>query len=56
MRAEANAGPVGGLRGVRERIAIFDKRASEFMGEVRMAAAMARPLREAEMRLLARTS
>ena len=54
VRAQAHAGPVGRLHGVRERIAILDQRHGELVRQVRMAAAVAAALREAQVRLLAR--
>ena len=53
MGAKADAGPVGGLFGVREGIAAFDESHGELMGEVRMAAAVTAALHEAEVRLFA---
>src|SRR5262245_50020946 len=54
MRAKADAGPVGGLRGIRERIAIFDERHRELVRQVRVAAAVAAALGETQMGFLAR--
>src|ERR1051326_1736062 len=51
--AEADAGPVGGLSGVGEGIAILAQGADKFMREMRMRAAVAGPLHEAEVRFLA---
>src|ERR1051325_7380478 len=51
--AKADAGPVGGLSGVGEGFAILDQGADKFMGEVRMRAAVAGALHEAEVRFLA---
>jgi hypothetical protein len=51
--AEADAGPVGGLPGVREGIAVLDQGREEFVGQMGMAAAMAGSLGEAQVGLLA---
>ena len=53
MGAQADTGPVGGLHGIRERIALLDQRHGKLVREVRMAAAVAAALGEAEVRLLA---
>ena len=53
--AEADAGPVGGLFGIWERIAILDERADDLVREVRMAAAVAAALDEAQVGLFAFT-
>src|SRR6266568_3738308 len=52
VRAEAHAGPVGGLLRVRKRIAIFDKSADELMHQVRVRTAMPCALGETEMGFL----
>src|SRR2546422_667706 len=52
VRAEADAGPVGGLLRVRKRIAIFGKSADELMHQVRVRTAVPCALGEAEMRFL----
>src|SRR5678815_1901078 len=52
MRAETDAGPVGGLASVREWIAILDKGADNFVREVRVTAAVAGALRETKVRFL----
>ena len=44
MGAEADAGPVCGLPGIREWIAFFHERRDELVHEVRMAPAVARAL------------
>ena len=53
MGAEADAGPVGGLHGVDGALAALDERGEELVGEVRMGAAVAGALGEAEVRFLA---
>ena len=53
VRAQADAGPVGGLFGVRKRVPVFDQCGEELVDQVRVRAAMARALGEAEMRFLA---
>jgi hypothetical protein len=50
--AEADAGPVGGLPGVRERVAVLDQGGDELVGQMGMAAAMAGALGEAQVGLL----
>ena len=53
MGAEADAGPVGGLHRVRVALAVLDQRGEELVREVRVRAAVAGALGEAEVRLLA---
>ena len=52
MGAEADAGPIGGLLRVRERLAIVHERRQELVHEVWMRAAVACALGEAQMRFL----
>src|SRR5690349_8405609 len=52
MGAQAHTGPVGRLLRVREWIAILSERHRKFVRQMRMAAAVAAALREAEVRLL----
>src|SRR5882672_2719333 len=52
MRAQSDASPIGRLPSVREGASAFFKCRNEFMHQVRMRTAMARSLREAEMRFL----
>ena len=52
MRAEADAGPVRGLAGVGEGLAVFDERHDEFVGQMRVRAAVAGALGEAQVCLL----
>ena len=52
MGEDAGAGPVRALAGIGEGLAFFHHCHRELMGEVRVAASVARALREAEMRAL----
>src|SRR2546421_309500 len=52
MSAQTDASPVGRLLRVRERVAILRQCHHEFMHQVRMRSAVARPLGEAQVRLL----
>src|SRR5687768_13201094 len=53
MRAQSNTGPVRGLLGVGEWVAIFSQRAQKLVREVRMRTAMPGALREAQVGFLA---
>ena len=53
MGAETHAGPVGGLGSVREGLAPFGEGIGKLVGQMRVAAAVAAALGEAEMGLLA---
>jgi hypothetical protein len=44
MSAKAHAGPVGGLRGIREGLALFSEGVGKFIREMRMTAAVAAAL------------
>ena len=46
MGEDAGAGPIGGLARIRERLALGEERLDEFVGEVRMGAAVPASLRE----------
>src|SRR5258708_39300564 len=53
MCAQADAGPIRGLPGIREWVAVFAQCGDELMDQVRMRATMASALGETEMRFLA---
>ena len=52
MSADANASPVGRLNGVGPGIAVFEQRANKLVDQVRMAAAVAAALNEAQVNIL----
>ena len=52
MGAKAHTGPIGGLPGIGERIAILDERRQKFMHQMGMRTAVPGSLREAQVGLL----
>ncbi len=52
MGAQAHTRPIGRLFRVRKRFPVLHQRRDELVDQVRMTPAVARPLREAQMRLL----